>query len=138
MRVSQRLDYALRALVLLAMQPDGEHVAAGDLADRLNLPRRFVEQQVSALARAGVVTCRRGASGGCALSRDASEISVRDVVLALHGEVLDVPLQSDSAAAEVWREAAENLAQYLAGVDLASVATRQRELDASAAPMYYI
>jgi len=138
MRVSQRLDYALRALVLLAMQPDGEHVAAGDLADRLNLPRRFVEQQVTALARAGVVECRRGASGGCALARPAADISVGDVVIALHGHVLDVPLQSGSAAAEVWQDAARSLERFLADVDLAAIALRQRELDALAAPMYYI
>jgi len=138
MRVSQRVDYALRALVLLAMQPEGAHVAAGDLADRLNLPRRFVEQQMTALARAGVVTCRRGASGGCALTRKPTQISVRDVVLALDGEVLDVPQRSDSAAAEVWQAAAESLSDSLAGVDLASVAKRQREIDAAASPMYYI
>lgn len=138
MRVSQRLDYALRALVLLAMQRDGEYVAAGDLADRLGLPRRFVEQQVTALARAGVVECRRGAAGGCALARPAEQISVGDVVVALDGEVLDVPRQSSSAAAEVWQGAALELEAFLAGVDLATVALRQRELDASSAPMYYI
>lgn len=138
MRVSQRLDYALRALVLLAMQPDGAYVAAGDLAERLNLPRRFVEQQVTELARAGVVTCRRGASGGCALARPADTISVGDVVLALEGQVLDVPHQTGSAVTEVWQRAAEKLEGFLLETDLASVAARQRKLDAAAAPMYYI
>ena len=75
MRVSQRLDYALRALVLLAEQPPGEFVASGDLADRLGMPRRFVEQQVTLLAREGIVECRRGASGGCALAREATEVT---------------------------------------------------------------
>ena len=69
MRVSQRLDYAVRLLVLLAAQPPGEHVVVGDLAERIGLPRRFAEQQVSVLARAGIVRCRRGASGGCTLGR---------------------------------------------------------------------
>jgi len=76
MRVSQRLDYALRAIVLLAAQPPGDYVAAGDLADRLLMPRRFVEQQISVLTRAGIVESRRGSNGGAALSRPASEISV--------------------------------------------------------------
>jgi Rrf2 family protein len=138
MRVSQRLDYAVRALVLLAMQPEGAYVAAGDLAERLNLPRRFVEQQVTELARAGVVMCRRGASGGCALARPADTISVGDVVLALEGPVLDVPHQTGSAVTEVWQCAAETLEGLLLETDLASVATRQRMLDAAAAPMYYI
>ena len=60
MRVPQRLDYALRALVLLALQPEGEYIAAGDLADHLGLPRRFVEQQVTALV-ARRASCGAGA-----------------------------------------------------------------------------
>lgn len=138
MRVSQRLDYALRALVVLAMQPPGTYVAAGDLADRLNLPRRFVEQQITELARAGVVECRRGSSGGCALARSSEDITVADIAIALQGEVLDVPQLTGSAAALVWQEAADHLRDQLASVDLASVAARQRTLDSAAAPMYYI
>jgi Rrf2 family transcriptional regulator, iron-sulfur cluster assembly transcription factor len=138
MRVPQRLDYALRAVVLLALQPSGEYVAAGDLAERLSLPRRFVEQQVTALARAGIVCCRRGASGGCALARSANEITVLDVVEAVQGAVLDVPHVTDSAASALWGDAAEHLQGFFATVTLAELAARQRELDGAATPMYWI
>ncbi|MCL4554764.1 MAG: Rrf2 family transcriptional regulator, partial [Actinobacteria bacterium] len=96
MRISQRLDYALQATVFLAGLGPGEHVPAGTLAQRLSLPRRFVEQQVTALARAGIIDSRRGSSGGAALSRPACDISVLDVVEALEDVVLDVPRQADS------------------------------------------
>lgn len=138
MRVPQRLDYALRALILLAMQPDGRFVAAGDLAERLHLPRRFVEQQITALARAGVVVCRRGAAGGCALARPAGELSVAEVVRAVQGDVLDVPRTTGSAASELWSGAEESLSEYLERVTLATLASRQREIDAELSPMYYI
>lgn len=138
MRVSQRLDYALQALVLLAAQPSGTYTAAGDLADTLGLPRRFVEQQVTALARAGVVECRRGAAGGCALAAPPDQLSVADLVLALNGDILDVPHQAGSATAELWQQAAEALGGFLGGASLADLAKRQRELDAQAAPMYFI
>lgn len=138
MRVPQRLDYALRALVLLAMQPEGEVVAAGDLAERLGLPRRFVEQQITALSRAGIVTCRRGAAGGCSLSRPADGLTVGDVVHAVQGEVLDVPRTTGSSASELWAGAADALTDHLQGVTLAELAARQRALDAEKTPMYYI
>lgn len=138
MRISQRLDYALRALVLLATAEPGRHVAAGDLADRLGMPRRFVEQQVTALARAGVVECRRGASGGCALARPAGDITVREVVEALQGEVLDVPHHNDSASAEMWAGAQAALADFLGSATLEQLAVRQREIDSTKTPMYYI
>lgn len=138
MRISQRIDYALRALVLLALLPQGEYVAAGELAQRLTLPRRFVEQQVTMLARAGIVTCRRGALGGCALARPAELIDIRQIVVGLQGEVIDVPQNSGSAAAEVWQQAAAAVESQLSATSLAQVAARQRELDVAAATMYYI
>jgi Rrf2 family protein len=138
MRVPQRVDYALRALTLLAVEPPDTYVAAGEFASRLVLPKRFVEQQVTALVRAGVVRSRRGASGGCALALEPSEISVRDVVLAIQGDVLDVPRQRDQATAEVWQRAALVLDSFLGEVTLADIASRQREIDAQSAPMYYI
>jgi Rrf2 family protein len=138
MRVPQRLDYALRALVLLALQPQDEYIAAGDLADHLSLPRRFVEQQITALARAGIVRCRRGAAGGCALARDSQDVTVFDVVEAVQGEVLDVPHVTGSATSVLWSDAAEQLGAFLRTISLAELAQRQRELDGAAVTMYWI
>ena len=138
MRVPQRLDYALRALVLLALQPEGEYIAAGDLANHLGLPRRFVEQQVTSLSRSGIVRCRRGASGGCALARGAAEVTVLDVIEAVQGDVLDVPRVTGSAASTVWAEAADNLSGFFATVNLSDLAQKQRDLDGVAATMYWI
>jgi Rrf2 family protein len=138
MRVPQRLDYAVRALVLLALQPPGVYTPAGDLADHLTLPRRFVEQQITALARAGIVQCRRGSSGGCALTRPAETISVLDVIEAVQGDVLDVPRVTGSACSEMWSEAAGTLSQFFASTALSELAARQRSIDSSHASMYWI
>jgi Rrf2 family protein len=137
-RVSQRLDYAVRALTALAQQPAGVYVAAGDIADALGLPRRFVEQQFTGLARAGIVDCRRGAGGGCALLRPADEITVGEVVRAVQHLVLDVPHVTGSAVTEMWVAASASLELALHDTTLADLAARQRELDAEVAPMYYI
>ncbi|HET6498153.1 MAG TPA: Rrf2 family transcriptional regulator [Coriobacteriia bacterium] len=137
-RVSQRLDYALRALTAVAARPPEATVAAGEIADRLGLPRRFVEQQMTALAKAGLVTSRRGARGGCALARPASTITIADVVEALEGTVLDVPAVSDSAVSEMWASAAAGFREVLAGITLADLARRQRVIDSERAPMYHI
>ena len=138
MRVSQRLDYTLRGLTALAEQEPGAQVPAGTIADRLGLPRRFVEQQFTALARAALVECRRGAGGGCQLSRPAEEITVGEIVRAVQGSALDVPRVSGSAVSEMWATVAVELDASLEDVTLAELAARQRELDAEAAPMYYI
>ncbi len=138
MRVSQRLDYALRALTAIAALPDGVTVAAGEVADRLGLPRRFVEQQITVLSKSGLVVSQRGARGGCSLARPASDISVAEVVEALQGTVLDVPSVTDSAVSEMWGRAAAHLRDTLDQTTIADLARRQREIDGSRVPMYHI
>jgi len=137
-RVPQRLDYALRALVALAALPPGSVRSGGALAARLGLPSRFVEQQLTALVAAGIVRSVRGPGGGFSLERPADEISMRDVVLALQGDVLDVPKMTGSAVAEAWQRATVTLGDALGQVSLADLAERQRELDVETATMYYI
>jgi Rrf2 family protein len=137
-RVPQRLDYALRGLVALAQRPQGTFTPAGDVADELSLPRRFLEQQFTVLAQAGLVECRRGAGGGCALSRPADEVTVLDVVRALEGAALDVPRVTGSAVSEMWADAARSVEDALAGVTLADLAGRQALLDAGRAAVYHI
>lgn len=138
MRVSQRLDYTLALLVALAQLPPGEFAGSGALAERLGLPRRFLELQTATLTSAGLIHCRRGARGGCTLARDPASVSVADVVRAVDGAVLDVPRTRHSATAEAWNTAADSLERELGAVTLAHLATRQRALDAERAPMYFI
>jgi Rrf2 family protein len=137
-RVTQRIAYTVRALVELAASGEGGPVPAGELADRLGLPRRFVEQQFGAVAKEGIVECRRGFNGGCMLGRPAEEITVGDVVRALQGEVLDVPRVTGSAVSDMWADVADDLATSLDGFTLAELARRQTALDRGAAATYSI
>lgn len=138
MRVSQRLDYTLRMLVALGRLPAGTSAAAGELAASLGLPRRFGEQQMTALAKTGLVESRRGTGGGFSLAHAPTAITVHDVVKALQGAALDVPRSSGSATAEFWETAARALEDRLRAVTLADLAQRQAQIDTESAPMYFI
>lgn len=138
MRVSQRLDYTLRMLVALARLPQEVPSAAGELAVELGLPKRFGEQQMTALAKSGLVESRRGTGGGVTLARRASDITVLEVVEAVQGEALDVPRQSGSATSELWSDAAHVLEDRLRHTTLADLVKRQAALDAAEASMYFI
>jgi len=137
-RVSQRLDYALRAAVELANLAPGRFEAGADIAGRLGLPARFVEQQLSVLGKHGLVECRRGSGGGCALARPAEEITVAEVVAALEGTCLDAPRVSGSAVSALWKELAASMEGVLGRVTLAQLAQEQQVIDAARSPMYYI
>src|SRR5207249_12057467 len=88
LKVSQKTEYAMRALIELALRrhTDGDAlVPARALAESQRIPLRFLEQQLGALHKAGLVESFRGAGGGCRLSRDPSDIRVADVVDAIEG-----------------------------------------------------
>jgi Rrf2 family cysteine metabolism transcriptional repressor len=84
-RVSQKTEYALRAMVELALRQGREPVPAREIASSQGIPLRFLEQQLATLHKAGLVESFRGAGGGCRLARDAQGTTVADVVDAVEG-----------------------------------------------------
>ena len=138
MRVSQRLDYVLRALTFLAQRGTGGPVPVGEISEALSLPRRFLEQQMNLLSKQGIVRCKRGTGGGCQLARAATDITVKQIVMAVDGVVLDVPRVKGSAASEMWGDVHDVFTRELDRVTLADLAARQDRLDSTAGPMYYI
>ena len=71
LKVSQKLEYAMRAMIELANRRGEETlVPAREIAERQQIPLRFLEQQLGALSKAGLVESFRGAGGGCRIARD--------------------------------------------------------------------
>src|SRR5580658_6003828 len=91
--LSSKARYALRALVVLARAP-GAQISAGDLAERADAPRKFLEAILLELARRGVVVSRRGKLGGYCLARAAEEISFAEVIRVIDGPLAMAPCVS--------------------------------------------
>ena len=89
MQISAKTDYAVRALLLLAARsPD--LVKVDVLIEQQRLPRKFVEAILSELRRAGLVRSQRGADGGYALARPATEITIGAVIRVVDGPLAEV------------------------------------------------
>ncbi|HEX5078872.1 MAG TPA: Rrf2 family transcriptional regulator [Geminicoccaceae bacterium] len=91
--LSQKAKYALRALLVLAEEGD-KPVLISDIAERHNLPKKFLEQILLDLKHHGLVQSRRGRSGGYALLKPASEISFGQVVRIIDGPLAPLPCLS--------------------------------------------
>jgi Rrf2 family protein len=87
-RVTAKVDYAVRALVELAAA--GRTVKGDSLAQAQGIPLKFLENILAELRRAGLVGSQRGAEGGYRLQRAAAEITVADVIRAVEGPLADV------------------------------------------------
>ena len=89
MRVSAKVDYALRAVAELAAAPPG-HVTAERLAHAQEIPPKFLENILLELRRAEIVASQRGAEGGYRLAKPADEVSLADVIRAVEGPIATV------------------------------------------------
>ena len=132
MRISAKADYAVRAAAELAgASPGGRPVKGDQLAAAQAIPQKFLENILADLRNAGLVQTRRGADGGYALTRPASEISLAEVLRAVEGPLAAVQgtrpegLHYQGAAArlpEVWVALRANLRAVLERVTLADLA----------------
>ena len=78
--ISQKSKYALRALLALARVAPGETMRIAAIAARETIPKKFLEQILLDLKRAGFVASRRGKHGGYLLLRSPEEIVFGDVL----------------------------------------------------------
>lgn len=89
MRITAKVDYAVRAVVELAGAPPGP-VTKDALGERQEIPVKFLENILADLRRAGIVASQRGAEGGYWLAAPADCVSVADIIRAVEGPLADV------------------------------------------------
>jgi Rrf2 family protein len=83
--LSQKCKYALQALLVLARENSDELLLVSDIAERENLPKKFLEAILLELNRNGLVRSRRGRGGGYALAKPADLITFGQVVRIVDG-----------------------------------------------------
>jgi Rrf2 family protein len=130
-RISAKVDYAVRAAVELAGAPAGQPTTAESIAEAQGIPRKFLDNILQGLRHAGLVESRRGPEGGHLLARPADEITLADVIRAIDGplagvqgqppETLHFPGRS-AALRETWIAVRAALRGVLEHVTLADVA----------------
>lgn len=95
--ISQKAQYALKALVELARLEPGEGLTTADVAERRGIPRKFLEQILLELKRHGLVASRRGREGGYRLLRTADRITFGEVLRIVDGPLAPLPCLSKIA-----------------------------------------
>lgn len=83
MRLTGRTVFAIRAVAELVGHED--YVPLETIVERQDLPLDYVRSSLSDLRRAGIVTTRRGRVGGYRLAREASEVTLADIIRAVDG-----------------------------------------------------
>lgn len=85
MKLNDGIEWAIHCCTILAALPPGSSLKARDLAEFFDLPPAYLAKHLNALSAAGVITSKRGRSGGCRLARPADAITLLDIVEAVTG-----------------------------------------------------
>src|SRR3954470_2444539 len=99
MRVSAKVDYAVRAGAELAAAAGAGPVKGDTIAQAQKIPLKFLENILVDLRHAGLVQSQRGAEGGYWLARPADQISLAQVIRAVEGPLANVRGQRSEAVA---------------------------------------
>ncbi len=106
MHLSQRSDYALRALVELAQAyPQGRLLSAKDISKSEGVPIKFLEQILLTLKHAGIVRSKMGVKGGYTLAKDPNQITFGSVIRIFEGPVAPIGCvnpNEKSLCSELW------------------------------------
>jgi Rrf2 family protein len=145
MRISAKGEYAIKAVLDLAMHHGRGLIPIQEIADRQGIPQRYLEQVLLGLKRAGLLTSKRGASGGYHLTRAPDGITVGAVLRAVEGSGAPFEVVGSTRSrgngqdlAELWEEIAEAVSRVIDGLTFEDLATRVRARHGAARAMYYI
>ena len=89
--------YGLKAMLHLAIVPDGQRALSEEIARAHNISRKFLDAILGELRVAGMVHARKGRGGGYALARPPAEIRVGHVLRVLDGPLAPIPCASRTA-----------------------------------------
>lgn len=126
MKISQKLEYACRALAQLAKHHDGRTLTQlEDLAQREEVSGNFLVQILNDLRRAGLVESRRGRAGGYLLVKSAQAITLRQVVDAVDPSLLQCSAlgggESGAAVKAAWEKVSGAVNEALDDITLESI-----------------
>jgi len=132
--ISTRGRYALRMMLDLAQNQGDGYVALRDIAARQEISKKYLEQIIPLLNRAGLLQTTRGVQGGYRLTRRPEEYTVLDIlevtetglaaVACLEKDAAQCPRCADCMTLPVWQGLDKIIRDYLGGITLQDVLDR--------------
>jgi Rrf2 family cysteine metabolism transcriptional repressor len=150
MKISTKGRYGARAMLDLALHSNAnEPVTLNSIAERQNISEQYLEQIFSVLRKSGLVESVRGAQGGYRLGREASKITVGDIVRVLEGSLDPVDcISCDNATKceryeicvmkDVWKKLSDSINSAVDSFTLADLMEQYHEKNKDKEVMFYI
>lgn len=151
MKISKKGDYALRALLQLALRYKLGVTQMKDIAVKEAIPKKFLEQILLNLKGAGLVQSRSGVGGGYMLAKDPKDIALGDIIRVIDGPLAPVrcvsknfhvacPRERTCCIKGIMQDVRDVTARILDNISLADMCDRSRGLSRRKARVlkYYV
>ena len=106
--ISTKGVYGLSAMYELSKHEMDSPMQIKEISSNANIPQNYLEQLLSKLRRAELVKSIRGAKGGYILAREAKDILVRDILIALEGDLKIIDSKTKSPALNIFFDEVQN------------------------------
>ena len=137
MKISTKGRYAMRLMLDLAVNNNGEYITLKDIAKRQEISVKYLEQLITQLNRAGYVKSTRGAQGGYMLAKPADKYTVGMILRLMEGELMPVSCLSDDGehcdradicvTQEVWQKIYDAVNQVVDHITLEDLVDRYNQ-----------
>jgi Rrf2 family protein len=138
MQVSSKGKYSVRAVLDIAQHSDGAPVPLAAISQREGISLLFLEQLFQPLRKGNIVKSVRGAHGGYVLARDASEITIGEVLRLVESplytsscfskeeSVDDCRISSSCISGAIWKQLAEHVDNFLDSITVADLSNKSK------------
>ena len=139
LKISTKGRYALRVLVDLAVNSKGDYIALKNVAERQGISEKYLEAIISAFSKSGYVKGQRGKGGGYKLAVDPADITVKDVLMQVEGDLAPVacleegaepcPKAGECKTLPMWKEYYKMTEKYFDSITVKDIAENPEAAD---------
>lgn len=128
MKISSKARYAIQSMLQLAMQVDNRPLTLADLTQQQNISSSYLEQLLASLRESRLVVGVRGPGGGYRIAGKVEDISIADILMAIHERHLERPKKSSygmSIYNDMWWDLSETIQDFLSKISIADLMDRE-------------
>jgi Rrf2 family transcriptional regulator, iron-sulfur cluster assembly transcription factor len=135
MKMSTKGRYAVMAMIDIGQHSSDRPVSLAEIAERQDISQEYLEQLFGKLRRAGLVASARGPGGGYKLAREASDIALAEVILAVdeplrvtrcEGDAVDGCVKGEKCCAhDLWSSLGRQMMYFLESITLEDVVEKR-------------
>lgn len=128
MKISSKARHAIQSMLQLAMQVDNKPLTLAELTSQQGISASYLEQLFANLRGAGFVEGVRGPGGGYRLAVELTNISIGQIIMAVHPSHLKRPPSSGyevSIYNDMWWDLSETIQDFLSHISLADLMERE-------------